>query len=356
MRNGIAARHLAVAACASFALACGREEPGVLAAPQARSAVTDEGVAGATAPAIAERPADPGALGDLEAILQTGAPEPDALLTAIARVGESGDRRAPALLTPLVLDPAGDDAVRARAAVALAQVDPRAATAALQRLDPWVLSAALDHVRGIPFSDSEPFFRALLGAPISQDAKREAIAALADSSTEAASLLVEVASRAPDPALRATAVDAIAFMPDAGEAPIALATLPAHERAPEVRASLYRVLTHYAGALPPGPGSDALLRSVLAERDPAVRLEGCALVAELVRAHDDAKARESFERVLVPWLAREAVRGASRPARLRAVAALGLAGGAPAAEALAKLADSREPEVADAARTALASR
>src|SRR5262249_10906320 len=158
---------------------------------------------------------DPGALGDLEAILQAGAPEPDALLTAIARVGGSGDRRAPALLTPLVMDPAREDAVRARAAVALAQVDPRAAAAALQRLDPRELSAGLDHVRGIPFSESEPFFRALLGAPTSQDAKRDAIAALADSGAEAVSLLVEVAGRAPDAALRATAVDAIAFMPDA---------------------------------------------------------------------------------------------------------------------------------------------
>jgi len=279
--------------------------------------------------------------------------EPAAAPEAAAGSAAPADAKA---LAALVLDPGREDAARARAAVLLAQLDPRAAAGALERLDPWVLSAVLDHVRSIPFEESEAFFRALLGSRLSPDSVRDAIAALADSGPEATPLLVEVAGRAREPALRATAVDAIAFMPDPGAAPLGLVALPARERSAEVRASLYRLLAQHAGALPAESAGATLLPTALAERDAATRLEACALLAALLRAHSDARLREPFERVMVPWLAREAVGGASRPARLRAVAALGLAGGEPAGEALARLAAAREPEVADAARTALASR
>jgi len=364
MRNGIACRRRAVAAgCAALLLACGGDEPAdaerAAAPPEAGTGGPSAPAAGApeAAAAAADVPsADPAALAELEEILRAGAPEPDALLGALARVGAAGDRRASAALAALVLDPERADAVRARAAVSLARIDPRAAAAVLARLDPWVLSAELDPVRAIPFAESEPFFRALLGAQLSQDAKRDAIAALADSGVDATPLLVEVAGRSRDPALRATAVDAIAFMPDPGAAPVALIELPARERAPEVRASLYRVLAQHAGSLAEAPGTDALLQTALAERDPAVRLEASALLARLLRAHGDAKLRERFERALVPWLAHEASRGSGRAARLRAVEILALAGGAPADTALGELAASRETEIADAARRALASR
>jgi hypothetical protein len=211
-------------------------------------------------------------------------------------------------------------------------------------------------VRSFPYAESEPFFRALFGARLSPDAVRDAIAALADVGPEATPLLVEVARGAREPALRATAVDAIAFMAEPGDAALGLAELPARERAPDVRAGLYRVLAQHAGALPPDRVAEVLLATAITERDEAARLEACALLAALLRAHGDARVREPFERVMVPWLAREALRGASRPARLRAVETLALAGGAPAGVALTELATAREPEVADAAKVALARR
>ena len=371
MRNGIAWRRRAVAAgCAALVLACGRSEPEdppptpaptAPAAPDPEAALPSDRTAASAPEAAPARAAnapdaDPGALANLEAILRAEAPETDALLQAIARVGAAGGSRARATLESLLLDPEREDAVRARAAVSLAQVDPDAAAAALARLDPWVLSAALDHVRAIPFAESEPLFRALLDAPLSQDVKRDAIAALGDSSADATSLLIEIAGRARDATLRATAVDAIAFMPEPGAAPVALIELPARETAPEVRASLYRVLAQHASVLGPTLAADALLPTVLAEREPAVQLEGYGLVAQILRADGDARLREPFERIMVPWLAREAERGASRPARLSAVEALASPGGAPAAEALGRLAEARDPEVADAARRALAGR
>jgi hypothetical protein len=364
MSHGIAwRRHAVVAGCSALLLACGRdspEEPDATVAPAAPRAASDatSALASQALPATSDAApiADPAALADFEAILAAEAPDLDALLAAIARVGAAGDARARGALAALLLDPKREDSVRARAAVSLARVDARAASAALARLDPWVLSAALDHVRTIPFAESEALFRALLDAPLSQDAKRDAIAALGDSSEDATPLLVEIAGRDRDPALRATAVDAIAFMPDPGAAPLALVELPARERAPEVRASLYRVLARNASALAPTLAAAALLPTILGERDPIVRLEGYGLVAQILSVDDDAKLREPFDRIMVPWLAREAERGASRPARLRAVETLGLPGGVPAAQALAKLADAREPEVADAARRALSPR
>ena len=299
---------------------------------------------------------DPEAPGALEAAAASEEASDAELLAAIARAQAAGDSRAALSLEALAGDDARDDGVRAHAMVALASLDADALGATLAGLDPVLIGSALATVREIPFAQTEAFFRALLSSAVPLEVKSDAVAALGDSSPDAGSLLVELAAGAADPALRAAAVDAVVFMAEPGAIPAALLEQLPREPDPGVRASLYRVLAGSGRVLAPSIDPAETLRAVLAEREPATRLEGYRYVAVLLRAEGHPALAGPFDDAMVPWLEREAERGATRNARRGAVEALGLAPTARAAEALRRLASGPDPEVAAAARVALGPR
>jgi hypothetical protein len=314
----------------------------------------------APAPAASAPEREPSATSDpeapraLEAAIASEEASDAELMAAIAQA--AGDPRAAPSLEALVDDDTRDDGVRAHAMVALANLDADALGAMLAGLDPVQIGSALATVREIPFAQTEAFFRALLASGVPFEVKSDAVAALGDSSPDAGSLLVELAAGAADPALRAAAVDAVVFMPEPGAIPAALLERLPREPDPEVRASLYRVLAGSSRVLATSVDPAETLRTVLAEREPATRLEGYRYVAVLLRAEGDPTLADPFDHSMVPWLEREAERGATRNARRSAVEALGLAPTARAAEALRRLASGPDPEVAEAAGAALGPR
>ena len=201
---------------------------------------------------------------------------------------------------------------------------------------------------------SEAWFRDVLAIPELPTEVKVAVAeALADSTPEAADLLLEVATGAEDPELRAAAVESLAWLDESAEFQDALLDHLESEPHADVRAELYRALAFDAGATAESTRVRDVVARVLSEREADARVQGFRLVAGMLRLHPDPHLAGIFDRDMVPWLWEEASGRGSRYSRLVSIDALKLANTSAATDALHDLSRSQEAAVAVAADHAL---
>jgi HEAT repeat protein len=280
---------------------------------------------------------------------------------AVRALARRADPDATERLRALLADARLPGSVRAEAAAALGSLAAPEATPllceAFERAPQGLAADILAALGSRPFAETEEFFRALLTDPTaSGELRRTALAVLADSTPEAAPLLVEYARNAPDAEQRAAAAEALALLADDVGAAGALAALLESEESDLARAELYNGLAFHARDTYASANLGALVSGIAAETSPPVQLQGYRLVAAMLSAEADPRLAEPFDRVMAPWLAHEAEAGETRHARRLAVDALKLAGTPGSARALSALTRSADPEIALAAEQALETR
>jgi HEAT repeat protein len=241
---------------------------------------------------------------------------------ALRGLATRGDPEASETLAAFVNDLTASEAVRARAAELLADVDPAAArgllSEALEQENQAVVSGLLDGLGRQPYAETSDIFRGLLGDPeLPVELRVVAVEALERSTSDAAPLLVSQARDGAEPEIRMAAVDSLQLLEDAPGVPNALARLLQDEAAPEVRSGLYRALSLY-----------------LSEQQ-------------------DAALNGAFDTEMVPWLTEQAVHGSDRYTRGVALDALEMASTPGSNEALLDLTHSRMLDVAAGAEEAL---
>jgi HEAT repeat protein len=310
----------------------------------------------AVAEALGESKA-PDARGLLEALLES---EDEAVARGALR-GVAAGPGAVGILEMILLDEARPLAVRSEAAASLGALEREESAAvlraALAELDDEALVASVLGALGEhPFPRNADAFHAVLANPaLPRQLKLEALEALGDSSTDAAALLLDYAARAPEPELRAAAVEAIAFLDDSRPIAPWLLRLVESEPAPAVRAEIYGALAFHARATYAATDVPRFLDVILSETGGPARLQGFRLVASIVRVERDARLAEAFDSRMAPWLVDEALRAGARAERLACLDALKLAGTPGATQALVRLSGSPDATLADAAAKALRS-
>jgi HEAT repeat protein len=284
--------------------------------------------------------------------------EPAVVRGAIRGLVELGVPDLVERLTGFLFDEGLPDSVRGQAALSLGEVGGTAAQQALRAAFAEVVAegvrgSILDGMGQLPFSQTADFFRAVLeNAGLSNELKLEALEALAKSTPDAGSLLLDYARHATDPEMREAAVESAAWL-DEFEGTSALLAQLADEPSPEVRSSIYNALAFEAGATYAEADMQELLPQILSESTPRERLEGFRLVAGMLRGAEDAALVESFDREMAPWLHAEAEGAADRYIRLVSIDALKMAATPASIQALGDLRRSTDPEVARAAERAL---
>jgi HEAT repeat protein len=280
---------------------------------------------------------------------------------ALRGIAKSGRPGSLGVLEVFLLNPAAPESVRVEAALALGRRgDPaayRALTLAFVEVESDQMAGrVLEALGALPFSQVEGFFRRMLADPtLSDELKLEALEALGNSTPEAAKLLLEYADRAPDPGLRAGAVNAVSMLDEAEDVQVSLLPLLATESSPAVRAELYSALAFDGSGTYRNTRPEVVVQRILAEREPRARLEGFRLVASMLRAHPDPRLAEPFDRQMVPWLRDQAQSGLQRYTRRVSVDTLRLANTAASTGALRELARSPDRDTASAAQNALLS-
>ena len=288
------------------------------------------------------------------------APELPVRMGAVEGLARRGGPDAVAVLRGLLLD--GDESLALRMQVA-ESLGGMASPLASQTLavalrvpaDPKLVDAILMGLGERPFAETELVFRALLGdEAVSRETRIAALDALASSSAEAAPLLLDHARGSPDAGERRAAVQSLAWLDDAADAPASLRDLIEVELDPSVREALYRGLTLHPEAAYRRGDAERIVARVASEPEPGSRLQGSRLVAAMVRANADPDLAGGFDRFTLPWLV-ERVRdpAANRSERLLALDALKLAGTPVALDAIRAAAQGRDPVVAPAAERAL---
>jgi HEAT repeat protein len=310
----------------------------------------------AIAEAIGESP-QPDARTLLEDLLESD----DEALARGALRGLARGPDAPGLLASVLRDGERPLAVRAQAAGLLGTLEAEEASAALRSALPEIDDAALaahvlDALGEHPFARNADAFRAVLANPaLPRELKIEALEALGDSGTDSAALLLDYAARAPEPELRAAAVEAIAFLDDSDAIAPWLLRLVESEPSPDVRAEIYASLGFHARATYAAADADRLVDVILSETGGPVRLQAFRLAATILRTHPDPRLVEAFDARMVPWLQDEALRAPGRAQRLACLDTLQLARTPEATAALERLARSHDAAVAEAAARALRS-
>jgi HEAT repeat protein len=279
-------------------------------------------------------------------------------LRGIAKTGRPGSV---GTLELFLLNPAAPESARVEAALALGKLDDPAAYRALALAFVEVESdqlagRVLEGLGALPYPEVEVFFRRVLADPeLSTELKVAALEALNRSTPEAGELLLEYADRAPDPRLRAAAIDGLAMLDEAEGVQGSLLPLLETEESPAVRAELYSALAFDGSDTYRSASPEFVVQRILAERDPRARLEGFRLVASMLRAHPDPRLSEPFDRQMVPWLREQALAGRQRYTRRVSIDTLRLANTAAGTGALRELARARDPDTARAAQNALLS-
>lgn len=291
----------------------------------------------------------------LEALLES---DDEAVVRGALR-GIAVDPAALGILEAILLDEARPAPVRAQAAASLGALGREESAAVLRAAlaeldDETLVASVLDALGEHPFPRNADAFHAVLANPaLPRQLKIEALEALGDSSSDAAALLLDYAARAPEPELRAAAVEAIAFLDDSRQIAPWLLRLVESEPDAEVRAEIYGALSFHARATYAATDVPRFLDVILSETGGPARLQGFRLVASILRVEPDARLVEAFDSHMVPWLQDEALRAAGRSQRLACLDALKLAGTPGARQALLRLSRSSDATLADAAEKAL---
>ncbi len=282
------------------------------------------------------------------------------LRAAVQGLAQSDHPEAVPLLEALLRDTAVTGALRLEAALGLGSIGSQAAYDALtaayaSAADEDGVSHALEGLALFPLEQTEGLFReALKSENVTIFNKLDLLESLADNPADPTALLLDVAATAPDPMLRATAIETIGLRDDAPAAKPKLVEMLAHESEPQVRAKIYNALAFDVASTAPHLDMAAFGETVLQEQAVKARVEGFRLAAELSHLDQTGALIGLFETNMLPWLVTAASSQTDLYIRLVAVDALGQFGTESAQRALEALAGtSGNPTIAQAAQSAL---
>lgn len=264
-----------------------------------------------------------------------------------------------ARLLSFVGDPGASDPFRSEAIAAIARLEGPEATLALQTMVSSETSAdlageALAGLAARPFADNESYLRALLADPsVSTDVQQRVLAALSESSPDAAKLLLETAHESPSAPLRQAAIAALVQLDEGGDSVAILARRLPLEANSQARIEIYRGLALYARTSARRVDAARLATTALSEEDPRVRIHGARAVAGMIRAGAGGDPVFRFDEEFVPWLHREAERSAAQSTRRLAVEALARTSTEASQTALGDLRRSDDASIARIAEQAL---
>jgi HEAT repeat protein len=192
-------------------------------------------------------------------------------------------------------------------------------------------------------------FEQYLSAPeIPAPMRVAAVEALAQSSKEVVPFLLGVAANDMDTEVRASAAWALSFHGPHDQLGPTLTDLAEQETDPDVRRRLYEALLPQS-SIP----ADRLLPKVLAENDIAARVAGFNALGSAAGRSVSTAIAMAFDQQIAPELLKIATSENSLNIRMRAVFALRRAQTAAAQTALAEIANTPTPQIAEAARHGL---
>lgn len=329
------------------------------------------------------RDASPDALAALRKVLESASPEHKAFLAQL--IGSSGNPAVKPVLLPLLDDSnprvvmgairglatiggeeitallagiLGDDkraeSIRVAAAGGLGTIHTVAAREALaaafaQEPSDELATQILRCLGQFPFPTvAETFEEYLTAAETPSTMRVVAAEALAFSSREAVPLLLGLAREDADAEVRASAAWAISTYNEVSDLGTTLAELTERETDVDVRRRLYEALLPQA-EIP----VERLLPLIRSETNIAARVAGLNAVGRAAAQQPSSDVALTFDREMVPELARIATSPNSLNIQMRAVFALRRAQTTTAKAALTQIAGSARPQVATAARNGL---
>jgi HEAT repeat protein len=172
-----------------------------------------------------------------------------------------------------------------------------------------------------------------------------AVEALAQSSKEVVPFLLGTAANDMDPDVRASAAWALSLQGSHDQLGPRLMDMAEQETDADVRRRLYEALLPQSGI-----SADRLLPKILAEDDIAARVAGFNVLGSAAARSTSTAIATAFDQQIVPELLQIATSENSLNIRMRAVFALRRAQTTAAQAALAEIADTPTPQIAEAAR------
>jgi len=215
--------------------------------------------------------------------------------------------------------------------------------------DPDIQSQLLDSLGRFPFPQIEETWKEFLSSPDTPDELRVAAAdALSNSTEESLPFLMSLASSDRDPEVREMAAWAISVAGMDGPLGPELRDLALTEPDTDVRRRLYEAIMRQAE----NP-AQTLLPQIREESDIAARIAGLNAVASSLGPESPPEVTGEFDSRFVPELTKVALSDTSLNLRMRSVFALRRAGTPAARQALSTIAQTPNPEVAQAASNGL---
>jgi HEAT repeat protein len=265
-----------------------------------------------------------------------------------------GDADAAELLTDVLFNEHQTANLRMEAALSLGEVSDPQAMAALTRAagqlkDETLLEGILEGLSKRPFAETQDFFQSYLESPnLSSDARRAALGSLANTSGDAASLLLKYAGDR-DPEVRAAAAWALSARQGESDMGVQVVGLLQAESSPQVRARLYQALSAQESY-----DVSAIVGLAQRETDPLARLAGLDVLAANLRGTSDGELLDFFRQTAIPELKHTALNAPDPQERVTAVMTLRRAGTPEALEVLHQVANqSTDRKTGQAAQMAL---
>jgi len=280
--------------------------------------------------------------------------DPRVVIGAVQGLSAIGGEDVTKRVADILSDGQRTDAVRIQSALALGTIGTSSARTALvtafgDKPSNDLATQILTSLGQFDFSVVGTTFEQFLSAPETPPAMRvSAVEALANSSTDALPLLLDVTQRDGSADVRAAAAWSISAHDTVNHLGPALAELAEREPASDVRRRLYEALLPQS-EIP----AERLLPLVSAEQDIAARVAGFNVIGLAIRQQPASAIAEQFHREMVPELMRIATGENNLNIQMRAVFALRRAQTAEAQAALAVIASKARPQVATAARNGL---
>jgi HEAT repeat protein len=280
--------------------------------------------------------------------------EAQVVRAAIRGLSVTGTEDATVRVAQLLADSQRPELVRIEAALGLGTIGTPAARTALvevlaRKPSDELTTQVLSSLGQFEFpAIAETFTRYLAAADTPRDMRVAAVEALADSSPEAASFLMDLAGNDAEAEVRASAAWAISVHNTVTDLGPALTALAEKETEADVRRRLYEALLPQTSIAP-----ERLLPLVMAENDIAARVAGFNAVGRAVNLEPASAIAAVFDKDIVPELVRIATAPNSLNIQMRAVFALRRAQTPAAETALTTIANRAAPQIAFAARHGL---
>jgi HEAT repeat protein len=276
------------------------------------------------------------------------------VLTALRGLSAIGGADVSHKLGMLLEDSRQPESVRIEAAQGLGEMRTPAERDILIRVlvreeETDVGTEILNSLGRFPYPMVAGTFEKVLSAPETPEPMRvTAVEALAYSSKEAVPFLLGVAADDRDPDVRASAAWALSLHGHQNQLGPELFFMAEREEDPDVRRRLYEAMLPQSGILP-----ERLLEKVLAEDDIAARVAGFNALGTAAGRRTSEAVAMAFDQQIVPELLQIATSDNSLNLRMRAVFALRRTQTVSAQAALAEIANTSTPQIAEAARHGL---